>query len=151
MRIKGKISPGHGVASGKSADKRYPGGTLKAQFDYFKERGLDLSPYYLGTINLDIAPLEYSIKNPKLFLSDIKWSEFIPPENFYFFDLQVFRESQTIQGLIYMPDPATKVEHEQKRTVLELVLPKIPDLNYGDIVEIEIPDHQMSFQNKLRK
>lgn len=147
MRVKGIISPGHGVASGISGDARYPEGTLRAQFDFFKERGLDLSPYYLGTINLDIAPFEYTIKRPKLFLRDIKWSEYIPPENFYFFDLRAFCNSGIFKGLVYMPDPETKTEHEQKRTILELILPKIPDLSYGDIIEIEIPGEQISFEN----
>ncbi len=151
MRIKGIISPGHGVASGKTEDPRYPKGTLKAQFDFFKERGLDLSPYYLGTINLDIAPFEYLIKSPKLFLSDVDWSEYIPAENFYFFDLKAYCNTQMFQGLVYMPDPETKVEHEQRRTILELILPKIPDLGYGDIIEIEVPNLQMSFQNRLAK
>ena len=149
-RIRGKISRGHGVASGQSGDARYPGGTLKAQFEYFKARGLDLSPYYLGTINLDIAPFEYQIVNPKLFLEDVNWSDFIPAENFYFFDLKVYSGSAMHEGLVYMPDPATKVEHEQKKTVLELILPKIPNLRYGDQIEIEIPAAQMTFQNNLK-
>lgn len=148
-RIRGKICRGHGVASGKSGDSRYPGGTLKAQFKYFKEKGLDLSPYYLGTINLDIDPLKYQINRPKLFLRNVLWSDFIPAENFYFFDLKVFTESGIYEGLVYMPDPATKTEHEQKSTILELILPKIPDLGYGDQIEIEVPATQMTFKNKL--
>ena len=151
MRIKGKVSPGHGVASGKSGDARYPGGTLRAQFNYFKDRGLDLSPYYLGTINLDIAPLEFKIGQPKLFLKEVNWSGFIPPENFYFFDLEAFNGKDSYRGLIYMPDPETKVEHGQKNTVLELILPRINNLHYGDQLEIEVPEEQMSFQNMLRK
>ena len=146
-RVRGKISPGHGVASGQSGDTRYPGGTLKAQYEYFKERGLDLSPFYLGTINVDISPLEYQIANPKLFLQDVNWSDFIPAENFYFFDLKVYTESGIYQGLVYMPDPATKVEHEQGNTILELILPKIPNLQYGDQIDIEVPSGQMTFQH----
>lgn len=145
MRITGQIAQGHGVASGQSGDMRYPGGTLQAQFHYFKERGLDLSPYYPGTINLDISPYEFRIGRPKLFLKGINWSEFIPPENFYFFDVEVFRGQEIFQGLIYMPDPATKVEHEQEAAILELLLPKITDLQYGDQLEIVVPAEQLAF------
>ena len=147
MKVKGRISRGHGVASGKTDDKRYPEGTLKKQLPYFKERGLDLSPYFLGTINLDIAPYLFKIKNPKIFLEGINWSEHIPPENFYFFDLNLHYDNEVYEGLIYMPDPATKVEHEQKSSILELILPKIHDLSYGDIVEIEVPDSQLYMYN----
>ncbi|MGI9547970.1 MAG: hypothetical protein ACR2MM_12065 [Flavobacteriaceae bacterium] len=149
MRIKGRINPGHGVASGKSGDLRYPGGTLKHQLPYFKEKGLDLNPYFLGTINLDILPYSYKICTPKLFLEQINWSEFIPPENFYFFDLVLHMKGQHYNGLVYMPDPETKVEHEQGNSILELILPKIHGLVYGDMVEIEIPDSQLKFYNKL--
>ena len=148
MKFRGKIKRGHGVASGKAGDPRYPEGTLKMQYPYFKDRGLDLSPYFLGTINLDIAPFIYEIRRPKLFLENVNWSEFIPPENFYFFDLVLYYKNKSYQGLIYMPDPATKVEHEQKKTVLELILPKIHELNYGDQVEIEVfPDQLLVYES----
>ncbi len=150
MRIRGKILQGHGVASGKSGDRRYPEGTLKQQLPYFIERGLDLSVYYLGTINLDIAPVHYVIGNPKLFMENVRWSTHIPPENFFFFDLTVHLNDDIFKGLIYMPDPRTKVEHEQKTTVLELILPKIPNLQYGDLIEIEVPGDQMTFKNNIK-
>ena len=143
MRVQGRISRGHGVASGKAGDKRYPEGTLKRQLPFFRERGLDLSPYYLGTINLNIAPFLFKIRTPKLFLEKVDWSEHIPPENFYFFDLKLHHKGQTFNGLIYMPDPETKVEHEQKMSVLELILPKIEGLGYDDLVEIEVPTNQL--------
>ncbi len=43
MKVNGLICKGHGVASGKSDNQRYPRGTLYEQLPYFKERGLDLS------------------------------------------------------------------------------------------------------------
>ena len=83
MKISAVVQQGHGVASGKAKDPRYPKGTIKAQYEHFLEKGLDLSQYYLGTINLDIAPYSYKIVKPKYFLEHINWSEHIPPENFY--------------------------------------------------------------------
>ena len=146
MRIKGVISQGHGVASGNSGDVRYPGGTLNQQLPYFKERGLDLSTFYPGTINLDIAPYSFELGQPKHFFRAIDWSSYIPAENFYFFDVVAHFEGKRFEGLIYMPDPETKVEHEQKNSILELILPKIDGLSYGNIIEIEVPESQMSFQ-----
>ena len=84
IKLKGEIKPGYGVASGKGNDERYPDGTLRLQFKYFLEKGLDLSRYYMGTINLDISPCKYQIGQPKYFFENINWSDYIPPENFYF-------------------------------------------------------------------
>ena len=84
-QVRGKIKSGFVVASDKGKDERYPEGTLRQQFKRFLGRGLDLSNYFMGTINLDISPSSYEIKQPKYFFENINWSDFIPPENFYFF------------------------------------------------------------------
>ncbi len=144
MKVKGEIKVGHGVASGKLKDERYPEGTLKQQFEFFLERGLDLSNYFLGTINLDISPNTYEIKKPKHFFKNIDWSDHIPPENFYFFDVSLYYKNQTYEGLIYMPDPETKEDHVQKPNIVELILPKIIGLEYGQIVAIEIRKDQLN-------
>ena len=144
MRVRAKVVPGYGVASGKGNDKRYPLGTLKAQREHFRERGLDLSPFFMGTMNVDIVPLTYSLGTPRYYFEAIHWSEHIPPENFYFFDVVLFYEDVPYHGFVYMPDPATKVEHEQKRSVLELILPKIEGIIDGVSVELDIPDEQLT-------
>ena len=145
MKVSGLIRKGHGVASGLSDNQRYPKGTLHEQLPYFKERGLDLSSFFLGTINLDIAPYEFAIGSPKYFFNAIPWSAYIPPENFYFFDVMLFVGDREYKGLIYMPDPTTKVDHIQERSILELILPKISGLTYGMKVSIEVKDEQLKF------
>ena len=145
MKILGKILPGHGVASGKGGDKRYPEGTLKLQAPHFFKRGLDLSVYFSGTINLDVSPYKFNVGLAKHFFESVDWSDHIPPENFYFFDLEVWYKGREYTGLIYMPDPETKTDHEQKASVLELILPKVEGLAYGDTAEIEVPEEQISF------
>ncbi|WP_149275939.1 hypothetical protein [Pareuzebyella sediminis] len=141
--VRGEIKPGHGVASGKGKDERYPQGTLKQQFNHFLERGLDLSTYFLGTINVDISPCSYEIKKPKYFFKNIHWSDYIPPENFYFFDASLYYKQKTYKGLVYMPDPATKEDHIQKPTILELIFSKIEDLEYGNTVDIALKKDQL--------
>ena len=148
MSIKGIVIKGHGVASGKANDPRYPLGTLSAQIPFFIELGLDLQEFYQGTINLDISPLEYKIVEPYKFFKEILWSEYIPAENFYFFKLVLIHNKRRIGGLIYMPGPETKTEHHQNRSTLELILPKIENLNYGDSLNIEVPETQLRFFNK---
>lgn len=135
MKVKAIVKQGHGVASGKVKDPRYPKGTLQAQ-----------SPYFLGTVNLDIAPYSFTILKPKYFLEDIHWSPFIPPENFYFFDVSLQINKNIYKGLIYMPDPATKAEHFQNPTIIELILPKIDGLKYGDAVIIEVNEEQIQLK-----
>ncbi len=146
MKVKAIVKQGHGIASGKAKDPRYPKGTLKIQYQYFTQKGLDLSPYFLGTVNLDIAPYFFTILKPKYFLEDIHWSPFIPPENFYFFDVSLQINKNTYKGLIYMPDPATKAEHFQNPTIIELILPKIDGLKYGDAVIIEVNEEQIQLK-----
>jgi hypothetical protein len=143
MKIDGLICKGHGVASGKSDNKRYPGGTLYHQLPYFKKRGLDLSSYFLGTINLDISPYQFEIGTPKHFFKAIPWSKYIPPENFYFFDVRLFFRQKEYKGLIYMPDPITKVDHIQEQSILELILPRIYGIANGLKVCIEVKDEQL--------
>ena len=142
-KVRGEIVAGHGVASGKGNDQRYPEGTLRLQFKHFLKRGLDLSVYFMGTINLDISPNSYNIKKAKHFFKDIDWSEHIPPENFYFFDVALYYKDKTYEGLIYMPDPDTKEEHFQQPTIFELILPKIQGLEYGYRVEIAVNNDQL--------
>ncbi len=143
MRVKGKVIPGYGVASGTGGDPRYQEGTLKLQYPHFKERGLDLSPFHMGTLNVDIAPYRHQIIKPIFYFENIAWSEHIPPENFYFFEVSLDFNSKRFDGLVYMPDPETKEDHLQKPTVLELILPKINDLNYGDNVYVEVIEGQL--------
>ena len=69
--VRGEIKSGYGVASGKGKDERYPEGALNQQFKGFLGRGLDLSNYFMGTINLDISPCSYEIKKLKHFFKNI--------------------------------------------------------------------------------
>ena len=145
ISITGKVISGYGVASGKGNDSRYPEGTLKLQMPFFKERGLDLSVFFIGTININIAPKQFKIKKAKYYFKEINWSTYIPPENFYFFEVQLIHKEKFYNGLIYIPDPKTKFDHHQINTLLELLMPKIEGLNKGDSVILKIKKDNFSF------
>jgi hypothetical protein len=84
IRVKAIVVKGHGVASGKSFDPRFQGGTIEMQKPVFQALGLHLDEYYSGTINLSIAPLEYKIKRAKYTFRNVLWSDTAPPEDFSF-------------------------------------------------------------------
>lgn len=144
-KITGIVIAGHGVASGKGKDPRYPEGTLKLQIPFFAKKGLDLTPYFRGTINLNIAPFRFIIGKPNHFFRSIAWSQYIPPENFYFIEVSVINRSKKYHGYIYMPDPATKMDHFQHESTLELILPEIEGLQVGDRLFLEVDEAQLAF------
>lgn len=146
MVVKGTIVAGHGVASGQGGDSRYPGGTLRMQMPYFLEYGIDLSSYHIGTINVALGEKKIQVLAPKFKVINFAWSSHIPPENFFFFDVQAIFEGRACIGLIYMPDPATKTDHFQDSAVLELLLPFIPGIKSGKSISLRVDDAQIKIQ-----
>lgn len=134
---------GHGVASGQGRDPRYPEGTLALQIPLFRERGLDLSPYFPGTLNVSIAPYRYEVRQPKHTFRQVRWSEHAPPEDFSFFDCRIHRGSITVDGLVYYPHPETKPEHEQPPDVLELLAPRLGGLEAGARLRLALDPEQL--------
>lgn len=143
----GIVIRGHGVASGSGGDARYPEGTLTLQVPHFTDHGIDLSPYFMGTVNVDIAPYRFEVVRPRYFVKDIRWTEHIPAENFMFFDVTLRLNAQSYSGLIYMPDPLTKTDHFQQPTMIECLLPWIEGLGYDDRVELLTHNAQIHIRN----
>ena len=116
------------------------------QLSFFQERGLDLSAFHLGTLNVSVAPLSYRAVKPRFKFRHLKWHPTEPAETFSFFDVTVHRDdAPAVSGFIYFPHPETKPEHFQKPDVLELLLPWADGLSYGHIVRLEVPPEQMEF------
>lgn len=128
----GIIIPGYGVASGKGNDRRYPAGTLRLQQPFFLEKGIDLSPYFLGTVNVDLAPFKPVPQRP-LFDGTIRWAEGIE-ERFVISPVEFKAGDRQYSGLWYYPHPETKPGHVQRDTVAELLLPWIDGLATGEAV-----------------
>lgn len=140
--VQAVVRTGHRVASGQStSDTRFPLGTIRMQEPFFKERGLDLAAFFggdfiRGTLNLSISPLSFKIAKPEYFFEQVKWADLFPPENFFMSPVKVLFGGKEHQGMIYIPDPATKPDHFQDPSIIEVLAEKIEGLNYGDTVSL---------------
>ena len=142
------IVPGHRVASGLNRNPRFPGGTLRMQAPFFLAVGFDLGAYHGGTLNVSIAPDRYRVVKAPTTFWKVKWHPTEPAEDFSFFDVQLLRLNRPpIAGKIYYPHPDTKPAHFQMPDVLELLLPFVEGLKYGDEIELSIPAEQMIIEN----
>jgi hypothetical protein len=134
--IPGVVVAGHGVASGAGQDRRYPAGTIQLQQPFFLERGIDLSGYYPGTLNVDLAPV-VPVPQQALFDGLIRWFEEIE-ERFLLSPVEVEANGVRHAGLWYYPHPETKPAHFQLSTVVELLMPWIADVKAGDKVLVRL-------------
>ena len=143
--VAGIIVPGYQVASGLSDNPRFPGGSLRMQAPHFAAQGLDLSPFHVGTVNVQISPRRYREVRPRLTLRDVRWHPTAPAEDFSFFDVRLRRpDASLVPGLIYYPRPETNpADFLIVPGVLELLLPFVAGLSYGTDVLLEIPAAQM--------
>ena len=155
IKLNGTILRGHQVASRPS--KHYPESTLKLQMPHFKARGLDLSAFYLGTLNISIHPLVFTMLKPQYTFHNIKWTDQHPPEHFSFSACRVIYKGNTYQGWVYYPHPETKERNFQDPAVVEVIAPPIQGLAYGEAVQIELNpaeivvyDNQAEYKNAGR-
>jgi hypothetical protein len=136
MTITGILMQGHQVASRPSA--AYPYSSLEKQKPYFKDRGLDLSAYFNGTLNISIAPLKFEMTRPELTFPLVEWTDRHPPETFSFSRCKVRFEGRSYEGWVYYPHPETKKTHFQNPSLIEVITYQIANLRYGDAIEIEV-------------
>ena len=139
--VSGVVVEGYRVASGPSKD--YPYGSLEKQIPLFKERGLDLERFYFGTLNISIAPLSFEMLAPAYTFRQVAWTELHPPEDFLFSPCTVRFKSNEYAGYIYYPHPETKKRHFESPSILEIISVYIPDIRYGDQVEVELNSEQV--------
>ena len=142
--VTGKVIKGHGVASGTGSDNTYPESTIAMQTPFFKERGLDLSDYFIGTINVSIAPKKFKMIAPKYHFENVAWTDQIPPETFSFSPCRLDFEHRQYDCLIYYPHPETKVIHAQPPSMLEIIGPKIEGIQNGLEVQLSLNSKEIS-------
>lgn len=141
-RAKGVVVAGHGVASGRASDSPFAAGTIELQAPHFAARGLDLSPFVMATVNLDIAPVHLELGRPRWTFRDVEWTQVHGPETFSFVECTVLRRDDRHDGLVYWPHPETKPMHHQPASVIELLLPRLPGLTTGERLTVEVAEGQ---------
>lgn len=140
--IEAVVQSGYQVASGHSTtDKRFPGGTIRMQKPFFKERGMDLDAYFdndfvHGTLNLSIEPKTFTIGKTEYFFEEVKWTDQFGAENFFMSPAELRFKGNSYKAMIYIPDPSTKPDHFQKPTIIEVLAQTVPELAYGDTVTL---------------
>ena len=136
--INGIVRPGHQVASGLATDSPYPRGSIEMQTPFFRKLGLDLAPFFPGTLNVSVAPYTFIFKSPEFTFSNLKWSSSNPPETFSFSRCRLKFNAQAYDGLVYYPHPETKIRHFQDPSILEILAPLIADITYGSAIQIAV-------------
>lgn len=163
------IVRGHGVASCANPHSPYPAGTIAMQLPHFAARGLALTGIHPATVNVDIAPHRYAIRRPAHTVHDVRWTDLHGPETFSFLRCRLTTVAANgrvtangtadsggssassdscgslgvvhADGWVYYPHPETKPMHEQPASVLEILMPYLAGLAYGDAVVLNLdPD-----------
>lgn len=133
-RLNGIVAQGYRVASGPSAD--YPYGALDRQRPIFHERGLDLSGFFNGTLNIDIQPYTFRMERPEYTFENVEWTDLHPPEHFSFSRCKVIYKNMEYDGWVYYPHPETKKRNFQNPSLVEVIAVPIPELQYGDRLQV---------------
>jgi hypothetical protein len=143
--VRCRLVAGHGVASGRAATSPYPAGTIHLQAPYFAARGIDLSPFFAGTLNLEAARGHWRLRDPDARVEALEWTDRHPPETFSFWHCRLRVPaaaaavgSAGLGALIYYPHPETKRAHHQAPSCLELLAPWIPGLHPGAELELGV-------------
>jgi hypothetical protein len=147
MIVNGVVVAGYRVASGPSRD--YPYGTLEKQVPLFKQLGLDLGRFYLGTVNVSIAPLTFEILAPALTFRQVNWTDLHPPEDFSFSACELRFRGKEYSGYVYYPHPETKKRHFENSSLLEIIAEYIPDIHYGEQVELSLNSEEVYIRDAV--
>ena len=134
LALQGIVIPGHQVASRPSA--HYPAGTIALQKPFFAALGLDLSGYYLGTINVSLAPETWRWLQPRYTFPLVEWTDAHPPETFSFARCWVATEHEHALGWIYFPHPETKQRHFQAPSLIEIIAPWLATIRYHTPIKL---------------
>lgn len=139
--VAGVVVQGHQVASRPS--EHYPAGTISMQVPFFKQLGLDLQACYPGTLNVSVAPLVWTMRQPRFTFRQVTWTTAHPPEDFSFARCQINFQNNRYDGWIYYPHPETKARHFQNPSLIEVLAPRIDGIAYGDPVTLAVPDGEV--------
>ena len=134
--LPGILVQGYRVASGPSKD--YPYGALDQQRPIFAARGLDLSDYFNGTLNIDISPRTFKVLQPDFTFRRVEWTDLHPPEDFSFSRCKVMFKEVEYDGWVYDPHPEIKLRNFQNPSLLEVIAMEINGIQYGDHLHVSV-------------
>ncbi len=123
-----RLIRGRGAASGQREFAAL-GGAIAAQSPLFLALGLDLTGYFPGTLNLDLAPKRFEVRSPRLTLRDIKWRVDGKAEDFSFCAAAIELGETHTHALVYYPRTQAPKAPE---TVLQVLAPYISGASEGD-------------------
>lgn len=146
IKIQGVVEQGHQVASGRSPDTPYPAGSIELQKPFFRELGLDLTAFFDGTLNVSIRPYTFILNRPQYTFRSVHWITGFPPEDFFFSQCKLTFESKTHDCWVYYPHPETKTKHFQDPAIIEIIAPYIPNITYGDKIEVMLNEEELILQ-----
>jgi hypothetical protein len=106
------------------------------QLPAFRRRGLDLSGFFLATINISIRPLRAVLHHPRCTFPGVPWSPDHAPEAFSLSPCRVVRKHRLYAGWIYFPHPETKRRHHHDPATLEVVTSYLPGIAYGGAIDL---------------
>ena len=138
VKIQFKVVQGYQVASGQSETSPFPKGTIAIQKPCFYALGLDLTEYYLATLNAKFDCKEIRLVKWDYEFCHVEWLSGFPAETFRFAQCKVVREGTSYDAFIYQPIEETKTAHFQPQNTLEIICKKINDLKYHQILTLEI-------------
>jgi hypothetical protein len=149
MKVSGIVEQGHQIASGRNPHSPYPAGALELQSPFFKELGLDLTAFFDGTLNVSIRPYTFTLTHPQYTFRQVNWTPFHPPEDFSFSRCKVSYNDTEYGGWLYYPHPETKETHFQDPSIVEIIAPYIPDITYGDKVQIFLNPQEITLNQPI--
>lgn len=137
----GTVEQGYQMASGRGDNNPFGDSTIRLQSPHFAQRGFDLAQqvpnFFLGTVNVNIDPLELKLLKPDHTVELLNWTNVIPPETFSFVKCTLAHKGNYYVGLLYYPHPETKPNtnaHHYNR--LEVLTSPVIGLGYGDQVSV---------------
>ena len=143
--LHGCLAQGYRVASGPSAD--YPYGALDRQRPIFAARGLDLSGYFNGSLNIDNRPRTFKMVKPQYTFHHVEWTDLHPPEHFSFSRCKVIYKDVEYDGWVYYPHPETKRRNFQNPSLIEVIAMEISGIQYGDALDVMVNPEEIEVEN----
>jgi hypothetical protein len=132
ITFRGAIVQGKRATSGAE-------GTISRQRRFFISHGVKRAEgWYLGTININIAPREFEILKADYVVA-AKWHPDSPDveETFWLVDVTLEHKGEIYPAYLYYPCPSQFKAHPN--TIMEILAAKIEGLEYGDIATVTVP------------